>query len=93
MTTGNKPKFKLTLKSRGDDAKFTGIAAIWEHEGRLSFSFDRDIEAIKLKDGTIIKPGDITANKSHFLNLYGDQPIKKTNKYDESSNTDKEDPF
>lgn len=84
---GDKPSFKVLLVSKADKTRRVGLLAAWPSMQGDSFTgkFDQQIVAIKLADGTVVKPDQV------YINLYDNReqgaakptPAKPSTKADE----------
>lgn len=63
---GEKPSFKVLLVSKADKTKRVGLLAAWPSAQGDSYTgkFDQQIVAIKLADGSVVKPDAV------YINLY-----------------------
>lgn len=63
-----RPYKRLTIKDKAT-GKFTDIAAIFKGERGDFFSFDRNIAAIKLTDGTVINVVASSKDQTFYCNV------------------------
>ena len=63
---GDKPSFKVLLVSKVDKTKRVGLLAAWPSMQGESYTgkFDQQIVALKLADGSVVKPDAV------YINLY-----------------------
>lgn len=63
MAAGDKPALKVQLVSKADKSRRVGLLAAWPSQaGGFTGKFDKSIVAIKLADGTVIKPDAVYVN-------------------------------
>ena len=73
---GNKPAFKVQAKSKNTDTR-VNILAVWDNNGRLSGTLDRDVVAVKVKlpDGSVVE----LTNDHAWFNVYDNREDNEQN--------------
>lgn len=70
-----RPRIKVVLKAKEENARAVPILAAWDRDGRLSASLDRSVVelAVRLEDGTIVrcKRGE-DGRPTMWVNVYDD---------------------
>lgn len=82
-----RPYKRLTIKDKAT-GKFTDIAAIFKGERGDFFSFDRNIAAIKLADGTVIQVSSNSKEQAFYCNVQDADRGRQQGKAPPSSDDD-----
>lgn len=73
---GKPPKISIKTKNKKTGEQ-KSIIAVWENDGRLSFTLDRSVAEIRFADGTTLTPSDFGKDGTVYGNVYEASPTPK----------------
>lgn len=66
---GKPPKISIKTKNKKTGEQ-KSIIAVWENDGRLSFTIDRSVAEIRFVDGSTLTPSDFGKDGTVYGNVY-----------------------